>query len=208
MISIITEITRRKLFRYASSDGFVFGFPMNEKVKISIFTFSDLIPIMTSKWYITLTHYYDYVDDIENNFLIFLNIILVGLWNATLDVFFLTGSDLHEVWWFKETIFVTFRFLVHQKSPSFSPDSIFQSFIPDEQSLSEWLPDIFWPKAIQGPQKAESVEQEYLSQLHLSSQVTLYLLPFVRGNEYCRFSGVHLEPRIVFFCVLYKGFPI
>jgi hypothetical protein len=64
-------------------DGFAFGFPMNEKVKISIFTFSDLIPIMTSKWYITLTHYYDYVDNIENNFLIFLNIILVGLWNAT-----------------------------------------------------------------------------------------------------------------------------
>ena len=79
MISIITEITRIKLFRYASSDGFFFGFPMNEKVKISIFTFSDLIPIMTPKWYITLTHYYDYVDNIENNFLIFLNIILVGL---------------------------------------------------------------------------------------------------------------------------------
>jgi hypothetical protein len=26
-----------------------------------------------------VTHYYDYVDNIENNFLIFLNIILVGL---------------------------------------------------------------------------------------------------------------------------------
>ena len=90
--------------------------------------------------------------------------------------FFLPGSDLHEVWWFKKSIFVTFRFLVHQKSPSLSPDSIFQSFIPDEQSLSEWLPDIFWPKAIQGAQKAESVEQEYLSQLNLSSQVTLYIL--------------------------------
>jgi hypothetical protein len=34
--------------------------------------------------------------------------------------------------------------------------------------------------------------------LNLSSQFTLYLLPFVRGNEYCPFSGVHLEPRIVF----------
>jgi hypothetical protein len=60
--------------------------------------------------------------------LIFLNIILVGLWNATLDVFFLPGNDLHEVWWFKESIFVTFRFLVHQKRPSFSPDSIFPVF--------------------------------------------------------------------------------
>ena len=89
-----------------------------------------------------------------------------------------------------------------------APTAFFQSFIPDEQSLSEWLPDIFWPKAIQGAQKAESVEQEYLSQLHLSSQVTLYLLPFVKGNEYCRFSGVDLEPRIVFFCVSFKDFPI
>ena len=106
-------------------DGFVFGFPMNEKVKISIFTFSDLIPIMTSKWYITLTHYYDYVDDIENNFLIFLNIIIVGLWNATLDVF---SSPAMICMKFDDLRRASLWHLVHQKSPSLSPDSIFPVF--------------------------------------------------------------------------------
>ena len=189
-------------------DGFVFGFPMDENVKISIFTFSDLIPIMTSKWYITLTHYYDYVDDIENNFLIFPNIIIVGRWNATLDVFSYPAmicmkfDDLRRAsLWHLDSWFI-------KKVPRLAPRAFFRSFIPDEQSLFESLPDIFWPKAIRGAQKAESVEQEYLRQLNLSTQFTLYLLPFVRGNEYCPFSGVHLKPRIVFFCVSCKGFQI
>jgi hypothetical protein len=37
----------------------------------------------------------------------------------------------------------SFRFLVHQKVSPLAPTALFQSFIPDEQSLFEWLPDIF-----------------------------------------------------------------
>ena len=90
MISIITEITRRKLFRYASSDGFVFGFPMNEKVKISIFTFSDLIPIMTpkSQALVARTHHP-----------LFSNFLFTNLFSITFLYFFIIfkPAELHAL---------------------------------------------------------------------------------------------------------------